>query len=151
MARSERGIARLRAKLRALNVRHSGNLLLPSLRDNPPRVEGFAYKFTLTLPLFAAGGDRVFLHEHLAHLHELFDRRFGGCSGTSFRSSAPYFGEYLPQGVEPVRDHNTITFVYANPIDASDRFFAELKVVLREASLIPQEEILIERSEVFLV
>ena len=114
-------------------------------------MQGYAYKFSLTLPLFAADGHRVFLQEHLAQLHEFFDRSFGGCSGTSFRSGAAYFGEYLLAGAEPVRDHNTISIVYANPIEPSDRFFQELKTILRKAPLIPQDEILIERSEVCLV
>lgn len=116
-----------------------------------PRVQGYAFKFSLTLPLFAADGNRVFLEEHLANLLGLFDTRFGGCSGTSSRSGPPYFGEYLPKGKEPIRDFNTVIFVYANPIDASDRFFRELKPILRNAPLIPQDEILIERTEVYLV
>lgn len=144
-------MARLAAELRALNERIEADLFLPSLREKPPRVHGYAFKFSLTLPLFSGDGNRVFLHEHLGHLHEFFDRRFGGCSGASYRSGAPYFGEYLPPGEKPMRDNNTITFVYANPIEACDRFFTELKQLPRRAPLIPQDEILIERSEVYLV
>lgn len=139
------------AQLHALGERFKEDLILPSLRENPPRVQGYAFKFTLTLPLFSGHGRDVFLHEHLTELHELFDRRFGGCSGTSYRSGAPYFGEYLPAGEVPERDNNTLTIVYANPIEPSDYFFQELKPILRRAPLIPQDEILIERSEVFLI
>lgn len=151
MGRKNRNLARLAAELRILNGQVPEDLFLPSLRADPPRVQGYAYKFSLTLPLFAADGNRVFLEEHLAQLHLFFDQRFGGCSGSSSRSGPPFFGEYLPEGVEPVRDFNTVTFVYANPIDASDRFFRELKPILRRAPLIRQDEILIERLEVYLV
>lgn len=127
------------------------DFFLPSLRETPSRVHGYAFKFTLTLPLFASDGNRVFLAEHLGQLHHFFDNQFGGCSGASHRSGPPYFGEYRPPGSEAIRDHNTITYVYANPIDACDRLFKELKTILRNAPLIPQDEILIERTEVFLV
>ena len=70
---------------------------------------------------------------------------------SSSRSGAPFFGEYRPEGTEPVRDYHTVLIVYANPIEPSDRFFQELKPILRKAPLIAQDEILIERSEVFLV
>ncbi len=50
-----------------------------------------------------------------------------------------------------VRDYHTIIIVYASPIDPSDRFFEELKAILRKAPLVEQEEILIERTEVYLV
>lgn len=151
MGRKNTSQSRLATELRSLSLKVPEDLFLPSLRGEPPRVQGYAFKFSLTLPLFAADGNRVFLADHLAQLLRLFDTRFGGCSGTSARSGAPLFGEYLPQGAEPIRDFNTLIFVYANPIDASDRFFRELKPILRKAPLIPQDEILIERSEVFLV
>jgi hypothetical protein len=50
-----------------------------------------------------------------------------------------------------VRDYHTIIIVYANPIEPSDRFFHELKSLLKRAPLIAQDEILLERSEVYLV
>ncbi len=151
MPRKNRSVARFAANLQTLRERFPEDLFLPSLREQPPRVQGYAYKFSLTLPLFAADGNRVFLEEHLAILHHFFDRCFGGCSGASIRSGAPYFGEYLPEGAEPVRDFNTVIFVYANPIEGSDRLFQELKSILRTAPLIKQDEILIERTEVYLV
>jgi hypothetical protein len=151
VGRKNRSPSRLAAELHSLSRIVPEDLFLPSLRGEPPRVQGYAFKFSLTLPLFTADGNRVFLAEHLPQLLSLFDTRFGGCSGTSARSGAPLFGEYLPKGEEPFRDFNTLIFVYANPIDASDRFFHELKPILRKGPLIPQDEILIERSEVYLV
>jgi hypothetical protein len=41
---------------------------------------------------------------------------------------------------KPVRDYHTIVIVYANPIDPSDRFFQELKAILKRASLVEQDE-----------
>jgi hypothetical protein len=103
------------------------------------------------LPLYSAEGQPIYTDQHLGHLDRLFDIRFGGCLVASSRSGAPFFGEYLPEGTDPVRDYHTVLIVYANPIEPSDRFFQELKPILKKAPLIEQDEILIERSEVFLV
>src|SRR5204863_9863268 len=108
-------------------------------------------RFFLVLPSYNAEGLTVFAQEHLGHLHLLFDTRFGGCLASSSRSGAPYFGESLPEGTTPVRDYHTVIIVYANPIEPSDRFFQELKSILKKAPLIEQDEILVERSEVYLV
>jgi len=135
----------------ALNRLVPEDLFLPSLRERSPRVQGHAFRFFLVLPLYNAEGNRVFTDQHLSQLYSLFNSRFGGCLASSSRSGAPFFGEYLPEGTKPVRDYHTITIVYANPIEPSDRFFQELKSMLKTAPLIEQDEILIERSEVFLV
>jgi hypothetical protein len=142
----------LEQELEALNLLIPEELRLPSLRAHPARVQGYAYRFFLVLPLMDAEGQRVFPDEILARLYQFFDSRFGGCLVASSRSGAPFFGEYLPQaGQPPVRDYHTVIMVYANPIEASDRLFVELKAILRRAPLIQQEEILIERSEVYLI
>jgi hypothetical protein len=141
----------LSAELETLNLLVPQDLSLPSLRDVPAAVRGHAYRFFLVLPLYTAEGKRVFTDEHLDYLHGTFDRRFGGCLSASSRSGAPYFGDYLSEGTEPVRDYHTIIIVYANPTAPSDRFFQALKEILKKAPLVEQEEILIERSEVYLV
>jgi hypothetical protein len=151
VARSRPSPARLRRELESLARQFPENVSLPSLRERTPRVQGHAYRFFLVLPLYSAEGKPVFTVEHLDQLSELFDARFGGCLVASSRSGAPFFGEYLPEGTDPVRDYHTIMIVYANPIEPSDRFFQELKPILKKAPLISQDEILIERSEVFLV
>jgi hypothetical protein len=138
-------------ELQALNQLIPEALSLPSLRDRAPRLQGHAFRFFLVLPLYTAEGHRVFTDELLRHLHFLFDVRFGGCLVASSRSGAPFFGEYLPEGTSPVRDYHTIIIVYANPIEPSGRFFQELKSILKKAPLIEQDEILVERSEVYLV
>jgi hypothetical protein len=135
----------------ALNERVPEDLFLPSLRDRPPRVQGHAFRFFLVLPLYCAEGKPVFTNEHLSHLISLFDVRFGGCLASSTRSAAPFFGEYQPEGGQPVRDYHTVLLVYANPVEPTNRFFRELKAILKKAPLIEQDEILIERAEVYLV
>ena len=103
------------------------------------------------LPLFAGDGKPVFTKDHIGRLVFEFDIRFGGSLASASLSGAPFVGEYLPEGTTPVRDHHTVLYVYANPIEPSDHFFQKLKEILRRAPLIPQDEILIERSEAFLV
>jgi hypothetical protein len=137
--------------LAKLARRFRADLSLPSIRAHPARVQGHAYRFFLVLPLYSSEGNPVFTDDHLGQLDLLFDNRFGGCLVSSSRSGAPFFGEYQPEGADPARDYHTIMIVYANPIEPSDRFFQELKTLLRSAPLIAQDEILIERSEVFLV
>lgn len=141
----------MQAGLQALSERVPEDLFLPSLRGDPPSLQGYAYRFFLVLPLLSAEGRRVFTDDHLSALYSLFNARFGGCLGSSSRSGAPFFGEYSPEGAHSVRDYHTVVIIYANPIEPSDRFFHNLKSILRKAPLIEQEEILIERSEVHLV
>jgi hypothetical protein len=144
-------LARFDAALRLLNKRFPEDLFLPSLRQNPARVQGYAFRFFLVLPIHSDEGKPVFTKEHIRRLVRVFNFRFGGSLASASLSGAPYIGEYLPEGENPVRDHHTVMYVYANPIEPSDRFFQELKPILRRAPLIPQDEILIERSEVFLI
>ena len=151
MAKRNPSLARLEADLRALDARVPGDLFLPSLRNDPPQVHGHAFRYFLVLPLYSAEGRPVFTDELISRLHVLFNLRFGGSLAPNARSGAPFVGQYQPEGSEAVRDYHTVVTVYANPIEASERFFEELKSILRQAPLIRQDEILIERSEVFLV
>ena len=141
----------LEKDLRALNALVPEDLFLPSLRGNPASVQGYAFRFFLMVPLLSSEGMPIFTNDHIARLLFEFSRRFGGCSAFNTRSGAPFFGEYQPEGAAPVRDYHTGITVYANPIEPSDRFFYHLKPILRKAPLIQQDEILIERSEVYLV
>jgi hypothetical protein len=144
-------LSRLEAKLRELDARVPEDLFLPSLRERSPRVHGHAFRYFLVLPLYSADGSPVFTDELIGRLHVLFNLRFGGSLAPSTRSGPPYVGEYLPAGTEPIRDYHTTIIIYANPIEPSNRFFQELKSILRRAPLIRQDEILIERLEVYLV
>ncbi len=151
MARRDRSLSRLEAKLRTLRTFVPQDLFLPSLREKPARVHGYAFRYFLVLPLFSGEGMPVFTKDHITRLLLEFDLRFGGSLASASLSGVPFIGEYLPEGTTPTRDHHTVIYVYANPVEASDRSFQELKPILRQAPLIPQDEILIERSEVYLV
>jgi hypothetical protein len=151
VAKRNPSLTPLDKELHPLSALVSEDLTIPSLREKPARVHGYAFRFFLVLPILSSEGLPVFTNDHMATLLFEFSKRFGGCSAFNSRSGAPFFGEYQPEGSTPVRDYHTGITVYANPIEGSDRFFAELKVILRRAPLIPQDEILIERSEVYLV
>src|SRR3954462_13717564 len=101
VARKRASPPSLPADLETLSQTVRADLSLPSLRDRPPRVQGYASRFFLVLPLLSSGGQRVFTDEHLSHLFALFNSRFGGCLAASSRSGAPFFGEYLPEGTQP--------------------------------------------------
>jgi hypothetical protein len=151
VAKRKRSLSQFDADLRRLDALVPQDLFLPSLREQPARVQGYAFRFFLVLPLFSGEGKPVFTKDHITRLLMEFNHRFGGSLAAASLSGAPFFGEYLPEGSIPVRDHHTVLYVYASPIEPSDRFFRELKPILRHAPLIPQDEILIERSEVYLV
>ena len=128
----------------------SADIRMPSLALNPPRLEGFGYRFTLVLPLLSESGEAVFSVENLQALWDLFSRRCGGCLGSSSVSNPAWFGSYLPPAeTVPVKDYHTLVIVYTKQIDAADRFFQMLKNMLKKAGL--QEEVLIERVPVWLV
>src|SRR5437867_10968275 len=96
----------LLAELHALNLKVPEDISLPSIRQQPPRVQGYAFRFFLVLPLYSGDGKRVFAGEQLQHIHSLFNVRFGGCLAAASVSGAPFFGEYLPvsnlEGIKPV-------------------------------------------------
>lgn len=130
----------------------AGDLRLPSLLLDPPRVEGYAYRFTIVLPLLSASGDAVFADYHLSALHDLFDERFGGSLTSSSVAHPAWYGTYRPSPDEPpVKDYHSIFYIYTRPTDAADRFFQLLKSLLKKAGLQEQDEILMERAPVWLV
>ncbi len=126
------------------------DLRVPSLNNSPPRLEGFAYRFAIVFPLLSETGEEVFSQYHLYPLLDLFNRRFGGCLASSSLAYPSWFGSYLSSPeVRPVKDYHTLIYVYTKQVDAADRFFQLLKVILKRAGF--QDEILIERSPVWLV
>ena len=128
------------------------NLRLPSLALVPPRLEGYAYRFKIVLPLLSATAEVVFTEHHLRILWELFDERFGGSLASTSTAQPTWYGSYRPDpGAEPVKDHHCVMYVYMRQIDAADRFFQLLKCWLKTAGLQEQDEILIERTPVWLV
>jgi hypothetical protein len=137
--------------LTPLNV-VSEDLRVPSLALDPPRLQGHAFRFTIVLPLLSQTGEVVYTSDHLRRLVEALDRRCGGILASSSLSHPTWYGSYVPEpGAEPVKDYHTILYIYTRQTDAADRFFQLLKTILKTAGLQEQEEILVERTPVWLV
>jgi hypothetical protein len=130
----------------------SEDLRVPSLLLDPPRLEGYVYRYKIVLPLLSASGEEVFTEHHLLILFDLFERRCGGSLASSGVAHPGWFGSYRPSAdMPPVKDYHTVIYVYTRPIDAADRLFQLLKSVLKKAGYQEQEEILMERSPMWLV
>jgi len=128
------------------------DLRLATLSLDPPRLEGYAYRFMIVLPGLTAAGETVYAEHHLLALHGLFDERFGGSLTSSGVAHPAWYGSYRPTPEAPtVKDYHSIFYIYTRPIDAADRFFQLLKSVLKKGGLQEQDEILMERAPVWLV
>jgi hypothetical protein len=139
-----------RQRLEKLSASIPEDLRLPSVAAN--RLEGFAYQFRIVLPLVNAKGNRVFTDSILAELFAILATRVGGCMVTSSSSAPPLWGLWHPpQRSETEKDYLTTAEVLANPIEATNRFFTGLKPLLKTAGHIEQQEILISRTDCWLV
>src|SRR6266851_2305897 len=128
---------KFRERLDGLSEAIPDDLRLPSLEEN--RLEGYAYLFRIVLPLLNAQGERVFTDPILNELFQVLDDRFGGCMVTSSSSAPPLWGLWHPpQESEAEKDYLTTVEVLANPIEATNRFFASLKPILKTAGHIEQ-------------
>jgi hypothetical protein len=137
---------KFRERLDGLSDAIPEDLRLPSLEEN--RLEGYAYLFRLVLPLLNAKGKRVFTDPILDELFRVLDNRFGGCMVASSSSAPPLWGLWHPpQESQAEKDYLTTVEVLANPIEAANQFFAGLKMILKTAGHIEQQEILISRIE----
>ena len=146
MATKKTPIDRFRERLEGLSGAITEDLRLPSLAEN--RLEGYAYLFRLVLPLLNAKGKRIFTDPILDELFQVLDNRFGGCMVASSSSAPPLWGLWHPpQANQAEKDYLTTAEVLANPIEATNRFFAGLKPILKTAGHIEQQEILISRIE----
>jgi hypothetical protein len=146
MATKKTPVDKFRERLDGLSGSIPEDLRLPSLADN--RLEGYAYLFRVVLPLLNAKGNRVFTDPILDELFRVLDDRFGGCMVASSSSAPPLWGLWHPpQESRAEKDYLTTAEVLANSIEASNRFFAGLKPILKTAGHIEQQEILISRIE----
>jgi hypothetical protein len=146
MARKKTSVDSFRAQLDSLSEAIPEELRLVSLEEN--RLEGYAYLFRLVLPLLNAKGQCVFTDPILDELFQILDNRFGGCMVASSSSAPPLWGLWHPPlERQAEKDYLTTVEVLANPIEAANRFFARLKMILKTAGHIEQQEILISRFE----
>ena len=137
---------RCRERLADLSDAIPDDLRLPSLEEI--RLEGYAYLFRVAVPLLDAQGKRVYTNEILQEVIRILDDRFGGCLVASSSSAPPLWGLWHPpQQSEAEKDYLTTVEVLANPIEATNRFFAGLKPILKTAGHSEQQEILILRLE----
>jgi hypothetical protein len=126
------------------------DLRVPSLLLDPPRLEGYVYRYKIILPLLSSSGEEVFTESHLLTLFDLFERRCGSSLASSGVAHPAWYGSYRPDPTAaPVKDYHTVIYVYTRPIDAADRLFQLLKTLLKKAGY--QEEILMERAPMWLV
>lgn len=143
MARKHGNAPELKKLLRALLSQPPGNLA--------PPLEGYAYRFTLFLPLLSEG-KKVFTDEQTSDLGELFNRRFAGYTATTAEGAPPWYGSWLPAGTaRPIIDKHMLFVVYSPQVEEAKTFFGYLKSVLQRKDVANQEVVLIEHTTVWLV
>jgi hypothetical protein len=132
------------------------NELLAVLRTHPPgdlrpKLHGFAYRFTLYLPLLSEG-NAVFTERQRDVLAGLFHARFEGYSATTIDGSQPWYGSWLPAGAQrPVIDRHQLFVVYTPQVEEAKTFFRHLKSILELKEVAGQEVVLVEHVAVWLM
>jgi hypothetical protein len=152
VAKKQDKLELFRARLTVLAQSIPEELRLESMKNG--RMEGFAACFVVVLPLLNAQGESVFTSALLMELFRLLNQRFGGCMVPSASSHPPYWGLWHPMAdpsAETEKDYVTTIQIFANPIEATSRFFSGLKQILKTAGNIVQEEILIARFDCWLI
>ena len=120
--------------------------------DLRPTLQGYAYRFTLVLPLLSETGKEVFSGLQCALLSRLFNRRFGGYLASAREGHPPWYGSWLPPGVQqPVIDRHMLFVVYTAQSTPAMTFFRYLKWVLQLEKVAHQEVVVIEHSTVWMV
>jgi hypothetical protein len=113
---------------------------------------GFAYRFTVFLPLLSADGKAVFSDDPTTLLMQLFGERFGGFSANTIRGEPPWTGFWFPRGAQrPIVDRHIVYVIYSAQTPQAELFFQHLKAVLELPQVANQEVVLIEQLAVWLV
>ncbi|HEV2948966.1 MAG TPA: hypothetical protein VGX70_16450 [Gemmataceae bacterium] len=116
-----------------------------------PPMEGFAYRFTIWLPILTQG-KAVFTEEQQSHLNDLFHDCFGGFSQSSVEGFPPWSGSWLPaEAEEPIVDHHIVLIIYALQDVQSLACMRHLKWILQQEHVAAQEVVLIEQIPVHLI
>jgi hypothetical protein len=137
------GTGRLKDLLEVLKTEPSGDLR--------PALSGYAYRFTLYLPLLSEGKP-VFTSEQRDLLTELFHARFEGYSGSTVEGSPPWYGSWLPPGAQqPVIDRHMLFVIYTPQLEAAKLFFRYLKSILELKDVAAQDVVLVEHVAVWLM
>jgi hypothetical protein len=131
--------------------------LLAVLEARPPRnlrpeLEGYAYRFTVLLPLLSSAGKVVFSGLHCALLFRLFMHRFGGFLASAHEGSPPWYGSWLPEEAdEPITDRHMLLVLYPAQRTEADQFFQHLPWVLPLEQVAGQDVVVMEKTPVWLM
>ncbi len=144
MARKKQsGTERLRELLEVLKTEPPGDLR--------PGLHGYAYRFTLYLPLLAEGKP-IFTVAQRDLLTDLFHARFAGFSAAAVEGSPPWYGSWLPPGAQrPVIDRHQLFVIYTPQVEEAKAFFRHLKSILELKEVAGQEVVLVEHTVVWLM
>lgn len=144
MARKRRSEPTLEELLAVLEATPPGDLR--------PKLDGYAYRFTILLPLLSSTGREVFSGLSCALLYRLFERRFGGFLASASEGNPPWYGSWLPEGThESITDRHMLLVIYTAQRTEADQFFQHLKWVLQLEHIAEQDVVVIEKIPVWLV
>lgn len=113
-----------------------------------PNLSGYAYKFTLIIPLLFKGKE-VFSASDKKKLLDLLSEDFGGCTCSGDITHPLYVGTSMNKKGEIVKNNNAMYTVYALQTDESIEYFQALQSNLQEYS--SEEKILVEMTSVTLL
>ncbi len=120
-------------------------------RQLAPPLGGFAYRFTIFLPLLSEG-QQVFSTAQRQLLGELLHACCGGYTEAFAEGHPPFFGSWLPPGAtQPRVDRHTLIILYTCQTEEAKDFFRKLRWILQQKHVANQEVILIEHATVWLV
>lgn len=114
----------------------------------PPSLSGYAYKFTLTIPLLFEGRE-VFSGLDKVKLLGLLTEDFGGCTCTEDIVHPLFAGTWIDEQGNIVKNNNAMYVIYATQTDKSKEYFKTLQLNLQKSS--GEEKILIEMIPVTLL
>ncbi len=128
-----------------------GGLVAQPPGDLSSPLEGYAYRFTVYLPLLSQGKE-VFTEEHIETLDEFFNKRFQGYSATTAEGNPPWYGSWIRPGSEKaVRDKHMLWVVYTAQVEDAKALFQYLKFILELKHVAGQDVVVIEHTTVWLM
>jgi hypothetical protein len=135
--------ASLEEALAALQARYSRRLA--------PPMQGFAYRFTIWLPVQTLGKP-VFSEEQRILITNCIYDCCGGCSQSRLEGFPPWTGSWLPEGAaEPIVDHHIQFVIYTLQDAEAVTYLRQLKGILQLKQVAAQEVVLIEQVPVTLI
>lgn len=113
-----------------------------------PPLEGFAYRFTVWLPVQAKGRP-VFSREDRHIVCDLLNHCFGGFTQSHVEVAPPWSGSWQPEGAaEPIVDFHIQMVIYALQDTEAVACMRQLKWLLQQEHVAAQQVVLIEQAPV---